>query len=418
MEKDRQSGGREEPDEVRTGPLDGVRILDLTRILAGPTCTQLLGDFGADVVKIERPGLGDDTRAWGPPYIEGTDGNPTRESAYYLSANRNKRSFAVDIASEEGADAVRKLILRSDVLIENFKRGGLAQYGLDYESARKLNPALVYCSITGFGQTGPLADKPGYDILIQAFGGIMSVTGEPDGEPMKTGVAIADIVCGLYASTAMLAALLHRARTGQGQHIDLALADTQIAWLVNVAENHLVSGKPSERLGNQHPNIVPYQVFKAADGYVVVAAGNDFQFERFCHILGRPELASDNRYRTNASRVQNRKELIPMLADEIRKMPKTELIEKMETAKVPGGPINSVPEVLASSHVAERGMRIAMPYPHAKGGMLEMVGNPVKFSATPVAYRRAPPVCGEHTEEVLSELKDRKRQPKKPAGTN
>lgn len=388
------------------GPLDGVRVLDLSRILAGPTCTQLLGDYGADVIKVERPGRGDDTRAWGPPYVTGTDGQPTGESAYYLSSNRNKRSVAVDITTPEGADAVRRLAAGCDVVIENFKRGGLRKYGLDHGTLSASHPSLVYCSITGFGQTGPNADKPGYDILAQAYGGIMSITGEPGGEPMKVGVGIADVVCGLYAATAILAALRHRDRTGEGQHIDIALVDTQVAWLVNAGVNHLLSGEDPARLGNQHPNIVPYQVFEASDGHVVVAAGNDSQYGRFCGLIGRPELADDPRYRANSDRVRNRAGLIPLLAREVRKLSKAELVRRMEAAGVPGGPINTLPEVFGSDQVEARGMRISVPYPGGQDGRVELIGNPVRFGRTPVTYRHAPPTCGEHTDEVLAGLPD------------
>ena len=283
--------------------LDGLRILDLTRILAGPTCTQLLGDLGADVIKVERPGRGDDTRGWGPPFVKDADGQDTSESAYYLCANRNKRSVAIDLATAEGAGLVRRLAARCDVLIENFKVGALGRYGLGYDDLRDELPGLVYCSITGFGQTGPNAHRAGYDLLAQGYGGIMSLTGAPDGEPMKVGVGIADIMCGMYAATAILAALRHRDRTGRGQHIDVALADAQMAWLVNEGSNYLISGEVPERRGNEHPNIVPYGVFETADGHVIVAVGNDAQYERFCEFLGAPELASDDRYRTNAGRL-------------------------------------------------------------------------------------------------------------------
>lgn len=396
--------GTADGKSAKVGPLAGVRVLDLSRILAGPTCTQLLGDFGADVIKVEKPGRGDDTRTWGPPYPAGPDGKPTGESAYYLSSNRNKRSLAVDIGTEEGADTVRRLAARCDILIENFKRGGLRKYGLDHGTLCAAHPSLVYCSITGFGQTGPNADKPGYDILAQAFGGIMSLTGEPGGEPMKVGVAIADVACGLYATAAILAALRHRDRTGEGQHIDIALADTQVAWLINAGTNHLVSGKEPRRLGNQHPNIVPYQAFETADGHAIAAVGNDSQYARFCGLIGRPELAEDPRFRENSGRVRNREELIPALAEEVRKLPKAELVRRMEEAQVPGGPINTLPEVFASEQVAARGMRISMPYAHAQGGRVELIGNPVKFGKTPVAYRLAPPTCGEHNEEIKAWL--------------
>ena len=386
------------------GPLSGLRVLDLSRILAGPTCTQLLGDYGADVIKVERPGSGDDTRSWGPPYVTGADGEPTGESAYYLSANRNKRSVAVDVATPEGAEMVRRMARDCDVVIENFKPGGLRKYGLDHEALRAENPRLVYCSISGFGQTGPNAEKPGYDLLAQAWGGIMSLTGEPEGEPMKVGVGIADVVCGLYACTAILSALRHRDATGEGQHIDLALVDAQVAWLVNAGTNYLLSGEEQPRLGNGHPNIVPYQVFAVRDGHLVVAAGNDAQFARFCAILGREELATAADYVRNVDRVRNREALIAELAPIIATWSKNDIVAAMEAAKVPGGPINTLSEVFASEQVAARGMRISMPYPGAKTGEVPLIGNPVKFSATPVTYRRPPPVCGEHTAEVLAEF--------------
>lgn len=386
------------------GPLSGLRVLDLSRILAGPTCTQLLGDYGVDVIKVEKPGLGDDTRAWGPPYVTGVDGEPTAQSAYYLSANRNKRSVALDIATPDGAAKARALAKHCDIVIENFKTGGLKKYGLDHETLCDAHPGLIYCSITGFGQTGPNAHKPGYDLLAQAFGGIMSLTGDPDGEPMKVGVGIADVVCGLYATTAILAALRHRDQTGMGQHIDIALADTTVSWLVNAGTNYLTSGQEQPRLGNQHPNIVPYQVFEAADGHLIVAAGNDGQFARFCDIIGRADLASDPRFKTNIARIENRAALVGILSDEIRKHRKHDLVTEMEQNTVPGGSINTLPEVFASDQVSERGMKIEMPEPNAQKGHVDLIGNPVKFSATPVSYRHAPPSCGQHTDEVLTSI--------------
>ncbi|WP_238368946.1 CaiB/BaiF CoA transferase family protein [Heliomarina baculiformis] len=386
------------------GPLDGLRVLDLSRILAGPTCTQLLGDYGAEVIKIEKPGLGDDTRAWGPPYVTGPDGEPTAESAYYLSANRNKRSVAVDIATEEGAETVRQLARRCDILVENFKVGGLAKYGLDYQSLSRDNPGIVYCSITGFGQTGPNAHKPGYDLLAQGYGGIMSLTGDPEGEPMKVGVGVTDVICGLYAVTAILAAIRHRDQSGEGQHIDIALVDSQVAWLVNAGTNYLLSGQEQPRLGNQHPNIVPYQVFATSDGHVIVAAGNDVQYKRFCGILGRADLAEDERFRRNIDRVTNRDILIGLLAGEILRFGKADLVRAMEAAGIPGGPINSLSEVFASDQVEARGMKISMPDAHAASGEVPLIGNPVKFSKTPVCYRHAPPACGADTQDVLNNL--------------
>lgn len=386
------------------GPLDGLRVLDLSRILAGPTCTQLLGDYGAEVIKIEKPGLGDDTRAWGPPYVTGPDGEPTAESAYYLSANRNKRSVAVDIATEEGAETVRQLARRCDILVENFKVGGLAKYGLDYQSLSRDNPGIAYCSITGFGQTGPNAHKPGYDLLAQGYGGIMSLTGDPEGEPTKVGVGVTDVICGLYAVTAILAAIRHRDQSGEGQHIDIALVDSQVAWLVNAGTNYLLSGQEQPRLGNQHPNIVPYQVFATSDGHVIVAAGNDAQYKRFCGILGRADLAEDERFRRNIDRVTNRDILIGLLAGEILRFGKEDLVRAMEAAGVPGGPINTLSEVFASDQVEARGMKISMPDAHAASGAVPLIGNPVKFSKTPVSYRHAPPACGADTQDVLNNL--------------
>ena len=386
------------------GPLDGIRVLDLSRILAGPTCTQQLGDYGADIIKVEKPGLGDDTRSWGPPYVTGNDGEATAESAYYLSSNRNKRSIAIDLTTEEGAKTILELAGKCDIVVENFKTGGLKKYGLDHESMLAKYPKLIYCSITGFGQTGPNSHKPGYDLLAQAYGGIMSLTGDKDGEPMKVGVAIADVVCGLYASTAILAALHNREKTGVGQHIDIGLVDTQVAWLINAGTNYLCSGKPTQRLGNEHPNIVPYQVFEAADGHVVVAAGNDTQYQRLCAGLEREDLAQHPDYATNGQRVANRDILVPILTSETKRHSKAKLEEILEKQGVPGGPINTVPDVLASDQVKARGMQISMADAHAKSGKVELIGNPVKFSKTPVTYRRPPPACGEHTDEILDEL--------------
>ena len=386
------------------GPLEGIRVLDLTRILAGPTMTQTLGDFGADIIKVERPGAGDDTRAWGPPYVTGTDGKPTSESAYYLAANRNKRSIAIDMATPEGAALIRKLARHCDVLVENFKLGGLKKYGLDYESLSAEHPGLVYCSITGFGQTGPNAHRPGYDLLAQGYGGIMSLTGEPDGEPMKVGVGIADVVCGLYGGLGILAALRHRDQTGLGQHIDVSLVDSQVSWLVNEGTNYLLSGEEPKRRGNQHPNIVPYQVFQACDGHVIVAAGNDGQYQRLCAIVGLEELAFDPRFDTNPKRLENREVLIPLLAEKIATLGKQDLVDAMEANNVPGGAINTIAEVFESEQVLARGMKITMPQPKAKSGEVDLIGNPVKFSRTPVTYRHPPPMCGEHTDEVLREV--------------
>ena len=386
-----------------TGPLKGLKILDMSRILAGPYATQLLGDMGADVIKVERPVVGDDTRSWGPPYVTTADGEATRESAYYMCTNRNKRSIAVDMANPDGAEILRKLAKKADVVIQNFKAGGLTKYGLDYATLSALNPSLVYCSISGFGQTGPNAHRAGYDLLAQGAGGIMSLTGDPEGVPTKVGVGIADIMCGMYASNAILAALRHVDATGEGQHIDIALADTQVAWLANEGVNYLLSGKAPKRRGNQHPNIVPYQVFECADGHAIVAVGNDAQFARFAVLIGLPELAADARVIQNSARLENREVLIALLEAQIKGISKATLVADMEGQGVPGGEINTVPEVFASEQVAARDMKISMPHPLAASGHVDLIGNPIKFSETPVNYRQPPPLCGEHTDEVLAE---------------
>ncbi len=387
-----------------SGPLAGVRVLDLTRILAGPTCTQLLGDLGADVLKIERPGEGDDTRHWGPPYLKDRDGQDSRESGYYLASNRNKRSVAIDIAKPEGQALVRGLLKDCDVLVENFKAGGLAQYGLDYESLQADFPRLVYCSISGFGQTGPYADRAGYDYLAQGQGGIMSITGEPDGQPMKVGVGISDVACGLYAAVAVLAALRHRDAAGRGQHVDLALLDTTVAWLVNVGVDHLLTGQMPRRLGNAHPNIVPYQLLATEDGYFTLAVGNDSQFRKFCEFAGRPELADDERFRTNGNRVKNRTVLMGLIEAIARTRPTQDWVEGLVRLGVPAGPVNDVAGVFRDPQVLHRGMKISLPNPEAQGGAVPLIGNPIQLSETPVTYRRPPPRLGQHTDEVLREM--------------
>ncbi|MEM7567863.1 MAG: CoA transferase, partial [Pseudomonadota bacterium] len=377
--------------------------LDLSRILAGPTCTQLLGDLGADVIKVENPKTGgDDTRAWGPPFVEGQDG-PTRESAYYLSANRNKRSVAADIATEEGRAAIARLAETADVVIENFKPGGLKRYGLDYDTLSKDRPDLVYCSISGFGQTGPNASKPGYDLLAQGFGGIMSLTGAADGPPMKVGVGIADVMCGMYACVGILAALRHRDRTGEGQHIDLALVDSQIAWLINEGTNTLLSGQVPQRRGNGHPNIVPYNVFPCRDGHLILACGNDGQFKRLCAWLGRDDLADDPRFRTNPARLANRQAIEAEVTAEFAARGLDEIVAALTEAGVPAGAVNTLDRVFASDQVAAREMVVQVPHPGAASGHVDLIGNPLKFSKTPVTYRRHPPRCGEHDDEVLGE---------------
>ncbi|MDO8787454.1 MAG: CaiB/BaiF CoA-transferase family protein [Sulfuritalea sp.] len=393
-----------------TGPLHHVKVLDLSRVLAGPWASQLLGDLGADVIKVERPGEngrgGDDTRGWGPPWLADGEGQATTDAAYFLCTNRNKRSLTVDITRPEGQAIIRELAAQSDVVLENFKVGGLAAYGLDYPSLSALNPKLVYCSITGFGQDGPYAARAGYDFLIQGMGGLMSVTGRADDEegagPQKVGVALTDILTGLYAGNAIMAALLHREKTGQGQHIDLALLDVQVASLANQAMNYLVSGKAPQRMGNGHPNIVPYQDFPTADGDMILAIGNDGQFARFCEISGHAEWIGDERFATNAARVRNRAALIPLLRQTTVMRTTAAWIALLENAAVPCGPINDLAGVFADPQVVHRGLRVEMP--HAAGGSAPQVANPMRFSATPVDYRLAPPLLGQDTEEVLREL--------------
>jgi crotonobetainyl-CoA:carnitine CoA-transferase CaiB-like acyl-CoA transferase len=389
-----------------SGPLAGLRVFDLTRILAGPTCTQLFGDLGADVIKIERPGAGDDTRKWGPPYATDAEGHDTTESAYYLSSNRNKRSVAIDVAKPEGQALARRLIARCDIVVENFKVGDMARYGLAYDQLKEAQPRLIYCSITGFGQTGPYAPRPGYDFLAQGMGGFMSINGTPEGPPTKAGVAVADIICGLYASSAILAALHHRDRTGQGQYVDLALLDTQVAWLANVGLSYLTSGTVPQRYGNEHQSIVPYTVLPCADGFFILAVGNDVQYQRFCAFAGAPELATDPRFASNAQRVRNRAALTALLQALTPAKTQAEWVAGLEKAGVPCGPVNTIDQVFEDPQVQSRGMRIAMPHPLAGKGAVDLIGNPIKLSQTPVDYRRAPPVLGEHTEEVLRELLD------------
>jgi len=386
------------------GALSHIRVLDLSRILAGPWAGQILADLGADVIKVERPGAGDDTRGWGPPWLKDEQGGDTSVAAYYLCANRNKRSITIDITRPEGQQLVRDLAARSDVVLENFKFGGLRQYGLDYESLRAVNPGLVYCSITGFGQDGPYAPRAGYDFLIQGLGGLMSITGRPDGEegggPMKVGVALTDILTGLYASNAVLAALAWRDRSGEGQHIDMALLDVQVACLANQAMNYLATGQNPQRLGNAHPNIVPYQDFPTADGYMILAIGNDGQFARFCEQAGQPALAADPRFATNRARVENRGALIPLLKRLTIERSTADWVAALEARGVPCGPINTLAEVFADPQVQARGLKVTMPHPVA--GALPLVASPMKLSATPVDYRQPPPMLGEHTDEVLA----------------
>ncbi|WP_050460594.1 CaiB/BaiF CoA transferase family protein [Herbaspirillum autotrophicum] len=392
-------------DEVRPPPLNGVRVLDLSRVLAGPWAGQLLADLGADVIKVERPGAGDDTRTWGPPYLRDEDGRETAEAAYFLCANRNKRSVTIDMSRPEGQALIRQLAQQADVLLENFKVGGLQQYGLDYAQLAALNPRLVYCSITGFGQTGPYARRPGYDFLIQGMGGLMSVTGRGADEvgagPQKVGVALTDITTGLYATIAVQAALAERERSGRGQHIDLALLDVQIACMASQASNYLAGGVVPHRMGNAHPNIVPYADFPTADGDMILAVGNDQQFARFCGIAGHPEWADDPRFATNPARVANRAVLVPLLRQATVMRSTAEWIAALEAGGVPCGPINRMDQVFADPQVQARGMRIGLPHPLA--GTVPLVANPIRLSGSPTSYRHAPPLLGQHTGEVLSE---------------
>lgn len=382
-----------------SGPLAGLKILDLSRVLAGPWCTQMLGDLGADVFKIEQPGQGDDTRRWGPPFLQDGSG----DSAYYLCANRNKQSIAINIADPDGAALIRKLAQQCDVVVENFRVGGLVKYGLDYQSLRAVNPRLIYCSITGFGQDGPYKDRGGYDFLIQGMSGLMSVTGRPDDEPgggpMKVGIPISDLLTGLYATISILAALNHRNQTGQGQHIDCSLLDTQVALLVNQASNYLNGGMIPHRLGNEHPTIVPYQDFSCADGDVLVALGNDRQFRAFCELVGKPELAEDPRFISNGARNANRTALQNELRTALKTWKSADLIAAMETAKLPGGRINEIPEILADPHITARGLLHNMT--RSDGTEVKVLGFPAKLSETPADYRRAPPRSGEDTVSVL-----------------
>jgi len=376
-------------------PLSGVRVIDCSRVLAGPYAAMILADFGADVIKVERPGLGDDTRRWGPPFVGG-------ESAYYLSVNRNKRSMTLNLKDERGKAILRRLVREADVLIENFKTGTFDRLGIGYEDLRKINPGLVYCSITGYGTTGPYAETPGYDFMIQAAGGIMSITGPADGEPYKVGVAIVDVSTGLYAANAIQAALRHRDRTGVGQRVDVSLFESQISWLINVAESYLVSGNPPRRYGNAHPNIVPYETFPTADGYIAVGAGNDAQFKRLCAILDLDTLPDDPRFRTNPNRVRYRDELIPLLRERFQTRPAAEWLQLLGRANIPCAPINTIDRVFSHPQTRARDMIIEVPHPTA--GRVKLIGLPYKLSRTPLGVYRHPPLLGEHTEEILHEL--------------
>jgi crotonobetainyl-CoA:carnitine CoA-transferase CaiB-like acyl-CoA transferase len=388
------------------GSLSHIRVLDLSRVLAGPWATQILGDLGAEVIKVERPDTGDDTRTWGPPYVKDASGEATAEAAYFMCTNRNKKSVAIDFTQPEGQALLRQLAARADVIVENFKVGGLKQYGLDYASLSELNPRLVYCSITGFGQTGPYAARAGYDFLIQGLGGLMSVTGrrddEPGAGPIKAGVALTDVMTGLYASTAILAALAARESTGLGQQIDMSLLDVGVACLANQSMNYLHTGIAPRRMGNAHPNVVPYQDFPTADGDMILAVGNDSQFARLCAAMERPELAADARYASNAARVANRDTLIPTLRGLTTQRSTDDWIARLEAASVPCGPINTLDRVFRDPQVIERGIRIEMEHPLA--GALPLVASPIRMSGTPVEYRHPPPLLGEHTREVLADI--------------
>ncbi|HEY6241730.1 MAG TPA: CaiB/BaiF CoA-transferase family protein [Burkholderiales bacterium] len=387
-------------------PLSHIRVLDLSRVLAGPWASQNLADLGAEVIKIERPGTGDDTRDWGPPFLKDREGRETRESAYFLSVNRGKKSVTLDISTPDGQRIARGLAAKSDVLIENYKVGGLAKYGLAYDDLKKINPGIVYCSVTGFGQSGPYAQRPGYDFIFQGMGGLMSITGErddlPGGGPQKVGIAVTDVLAGMYASLAITAAIAHRERTGSGQYIDVALLDTIVAFGANQIFNYFTSGAVPKRYGNAHANLLPYEVFATADGHVILAAGNDSQWASFCRAAGRPELMGDARFRTMPDRIRNREVLIPLVRDIMKRRASKDWIERLEAANVPCGPINNYKEVFESPQVAHRGLKIGMPHPLS--GTLAGVASPMRFSETPVEYNVPPPLLGQHTREVLGEL--------------
>ncbi len=384
------------------GPLTGFRVLDLSRILAGPWASQMLADLGAEVIKVERPGNGDDTRGWGPPYMPDEMGVSTGEAAYFHSANRGKKSVCIDMSKAQGQALIKDLASQSDVLIENFKVGGLKKYGLDYNSLKSIHRKLVYCSITGFGQVGPYADRAGYDFMIQAMGGMMSVTGEVDGEPMKIGVALADVLTGLYAANAIQAALIHQLKTGEGQYIDMALLDVQVATLANQAMNYLATGVNPKRLGNAHPNIVPYQAFKTADGFMILAVGNDAQFKRFCELAERDDLIVDKRFETNSSRVKHREKLVPIVTEIMTTKTTENWLDVLNHRGIPCGPINNIDQVFTDPQIQFRGMQQILNHPTA--GKVVSVGNPINLSATPIEYDLAPPVLGQHTDEVLESV--------------
>ena len=386
--------------------LSHIRVLDLSRVLAGPWCSQHLADLGAEVIKIERPGTGDETRAWGPPYLKDADGNDTTEAAYYLSCNRGKKSLTLDISTKEGQDIVRKLAAKSDVVLENYKVGQLKKYGLGYDELNAINPKIVYCSITGFGQTGPWSHRPGYDFIIQGLGGLMSITGErddlPGGGPQKVGVAVTDLMTGMYATIAILAALTHRERSGAGQYIDMALLDVSVAMLANMNMNYLTSDQVPKRWGNAHPNVIPYQVFACSDGHIIVAVGNDSQFRKFCEALGVSDLGSDERFATNSNRIRHRAALIPLLEPLVKLRMRDEWVNALEAAGVPCGPINNIDQVFENPQVKARGIKVDIPHPLA--GSVPQVASPMRFSETPIEYHTAPPTLGQHNDYVLREL--------------
>jgi glutaryl-CoA transferase len=386
------------------GALSGTRVLDLSRVLAGPSCTQLLGDLGAEIIKVERPGAGDETRTWGPPYVRDKEGQDTTESAYYLSCNRNKRSITIDISRPQGVALVKRLAAVSDVLVENFKVGGLSKLGLGYADLKEQFPRLIYCSITGFGQTGPYAPRPGYDMMAQGMGGLISMMGEPDRPPVKVPIAINDVMTGLYATIGILAALRHRDASGEGQRIDLGLLDVQVGWLFNQGLNYLTAGTIPQRLGTAHPNSVPYQGFETSDGWIILAANNDEQFKRFCIVAEHPELSEDSRFSSNSERVRNRRILVPIIESILREKSSQHWLDGLERATVSCSPINNLEQVFQDPQVLQREMKISTPHPLSATGQVGLIGNPIKLSQTAVAYRYRPPLMGEHTEELLNEV--------------
>lgn len=387
-----------------TGCLTGLRVLDLSRVLAGPSCTQLLADLGAEVIKVERPGVGDETRTWGPPFVRGPDGEDTSESGYYLCCNRNKRSITIDMSKPEGLALIKRLLTGSDAVIENYKVGGLKKFGLAWDDLKDEFPQLIYCSISGYGQTGPYASRPGYDMIAQAMGGLLSMTGEVGGPPVKVPVAINDIMTGMYASVAILAALRHRDATGQGQHIDVSLLDVQVAWLANQGLNYLTGGEIPTRLGTGHPNTVPYQAFDTADGAAIIGCNNDDQFRRFCDLVGRADLPADKRFATNAARVRNREAVVAAVQDIVREKPTAWWDEQLAKVSIMCAPINTLDQVFEDPQIRHREMKISMPHAAAGKGEVDLIGNPLKLSGTPASYRRPPPMLGEHTDELLSEV--------------